>query len=68
MEAVKEVVKDVRSDVKKLIELLTALNTNLSKLEQFTVVLDKLVKELEEANRNFREVAEVLKLLRELAK
>jgi len=68
LEAVKEVVKDVRSDVKKLIELLTALNTNLSKLEQFTVVLDKLVKELEEANRNFREVAEVLKLLRELAK
>jgi len=62
-EVIKDLVKDVRSDVKKLIELLTALNEHLARLESFVTSLDRLSRELEEANKNFKALVELLKEL-----
>ncbi|MEM1681048.1 MAG: hypothetical protein QXZ56_07570 [Sulfolobales archaeon] len=62
-EVIKDLVKDVRSDVKKLIELLTALNDHLARLESFVTSLDRLSRELEEANKNFKALVELLKEL-----
>ncbi|MEM3994963.1 MAG: hypothetical protein QXW40_06195 [Thermofilum sp.] len=62
-EVIKDLVKDVRSDVKKLIELLTALNDHLVRLESFVTSLDRLSRELEEANKNFKALVELLKEL-----
>lgn len=64
MEALRDAIKDVRNDFKRLIELLTALNEHLSRLEGLSASIDKLVRELEEANENFKAMIELLELLR----
>ncbi|MEM2195203.1 MAG: hypothetical protein QW803_12145 [Candidatus Methanomethylicia archaeon] len=56
-----ELIKDFRNDIKKLIETLITLNNNLAKLESFTVSIEKLTKELEEINKNFKLLMEMNK-------
>ncbi|MEM1750719.1 MAG: hypothetical protein QW088_07375 [Desulfurococcaceae archaeon] len=62
-EVVRDLVKDVRSDFKKLIEVLSNLNSHLLKLESLVDSIVKVTKELEEANRNFKALIELLKEL-----
>jgi len=62
-EVVRELVKDVRGDFKKLIEVLSNLNSHLLKLESLVDSIVKVTKELEEANRNFKALIELLKEL-----
>lgn len=66
--AVLKLMKDVRDDIKKLIDLLTELNSHMSKLESFTGSLEKLIAELDEANKNFKTLIEILNILKELSK
>jgi len=56
-----ELIKDFRNDMKKLIETLAALNNNLSKLESFADSISRLTRELEESNRNFKILTDLLK-------
>lgn len=66
--AVLKLMKDARDDIKKLIDLLTELNSHMSKLESFTGSLEKLINELDEANKNFKTLIEILNILKELSK
>lgn len=66
--AVLKLMKDARDDIKKLIDLLTELNSHMSKLESFTGSLEKLIAELDEANKNFKTLIEILNILKELSK
>lgn len=62
-ELIRDLLKDLRSDVKKLIDALFLLSNSITKLESLASSLDRLTRQLEEVDRNFRVIAEVLKEL-----